>query len=81
MFMFLPSQFPELNPLITRRFQEKGDAETAFQLVLFSDGLQRTKELASQYCNNAVTQLAQLAPSLYQQALVMQTNKILHRMK
>lgn len=64
-----------------RRFQEPGDAETAFRLVLQSDGLQRTKELASQYCNDAVNQLSKLSSSPYQQALVTLAHQILHRMK
>lgn len=64
-----------------RRFQEAGDADTAFRLVLRSDGLERTKELANQYCNDAVTQLAQLTASPYQQALVTLAHQILHRMK
>ncbi|XP_057370172.1 all trans-polyprenyl-diphosphate synthase PDSS1-like isoform X2 [Daphnia carinata] len=79
--LFAAQKFPELNPLIMRRFQEPGDAETAFRLVLRSDGLQRTKELARQYCNDAVTQVAQLTPSPYQQALVTLAHQILHRMK
>ena len=74
-------QFPELNALIMRRFQEPGDAEMAFNRVLQSDGLQRTKELAHQYCHDAVSQLALLTPSPYQQALVTMTDQILHRMK
>ncbi len=74
-------QFPELNPLILRRFKEPGDVETSFQLVLRSEGLQRTKELARQYCNDAVRQITQIAPSIYQQGLVKITDEILHRMK
>lgn len=41
-------QFPELNAMIARRFQQPGDVETAFRLILRSDGLQRTKDLATQ---------------------------------
>ena len=64
-----------------RRFQEPGDAEAAFEFVLRSDGLQQTKELARQYCNEAIVQLSQLAASPYQQALVRLTHQLLHRMK
>lgn len=74
-------QFPELNPLILRRFKEPGDVENAFDLVHRSDGLQRTKELAGQYCNDAVTQLAQLSPSTYQQLLFTLTHELLNRLK
>ena len=64
-----------------RRFGQPGDAERAFNLVLRSDGLQRTQDLARQYCREAVAQLALLAPSPYTAALVMMTDQILHRMK
>lgn len=64
-----------------RRFQEPGDAELAFDLVLQSDGLQRTKDLATQYCHDAIAQLDQLTPSPYKQALVSLAHQMLHRMK
>ncbi|EFX81004.1 hypothetical protein DAPPUDRAFT_318059 [Daphnia pulex] len=79
--LYAARKFPELNVLILRRFKEPGDVETAFDLVLRSDGLQRTKELAGQYCDDAVTQLAQLSPSPYQQALFTLTHELLNRMK
>ncbi len=64
-----------------RRFTDAGDVERAFELVVRSDGLQRTKELGQEYCNSAVHHLQQLAPSPYQQALVSLTHQVLHRMK
>lgn len=79
--LFAAQKFPELNPLIMRRFQEPGDAESAFEFVLRSDGLQQTKELARSYCDEAVIRLGQLAASPYQQALVTLTHQLLHRMK
>ena len=74
-------QFPELNQLILRRFNKPGDVETAFDLVHRSDGLEKTKELAGQYCDDAVTQLAQLSPSPYQQVLFTLTHELLDRLK
>jgi len=79
--LFAARKFPELNPLIMRRFQEPGDAEAALEFVLRSDGLQQTKELARSYCDEAVVQLGQLSTSPYQQALVTLTHQLLHRMK
>ncbi|KAI9565348.1 hypothetical protein GHT06_009140 [Daphnia sinensis] len=79
--LFAAHTFPELNPLIQRRFNQPGDVDTAFCLVHRSDGLQRTKELASQYCDDAVTQLAHLSPSSYQQILYTLTHELLNRMK
>jgi len=79
--LFAARKFPELNPLIVRRFQEPGDAEMALEFVMRSDGLQQTKELARSYCDEAVVQLGHLATSPYQQALVALTHQLLHRMK
>jgi len=79
--LFAARKFPELNPLIMRRFQESGDAERALEFVLRSDGLQQTKELARSHCDAAVVQLGHLATSPYQQALVTLTHQLLHRMK
>ncbi|XP_057370174.1 all trans-polyprenyl-diphosphate synthase PDSS1-like [Daphnia carinata] len=79
--LFAAHKFPELNPMIQRRFNQPGDVETAFYLVHRSDGLQRTKELASQYCDDALTQLTHLSPSSYQQILYTLTLELLNRMK
>jgi len=79
--LFAAQKFPELNKMIMRRFTDAGDVERAFELVVRSDGLQRTKELGQEYCNSAVHHLQQLAPSPYQQALVSLTHQVLHRMK
>lgn len=79
--LMFDEQFPELNPLIMRRFQEPGDAELAFNLVLQSDGLQRTKDLATHYCQDAITQLGELSASPYKQALMTLAHQMLHRMK
>nr|CAH0102571.1 unnamed protein product [Daphnia galeata] len=79
--LFAAQKFPELNQLILRRFNKPGDVETAFDLVHRSDGLEKTKELAGQYCDDAVTQLAQLSPSPYQQVLFTLTHELLDRLK
>jgi decaprenyl-diphosphate synthase subunit 1 len=67
--------------MIARRFQEPGDVETAFQLILQSDGMKKTKELATQYCDDAVKQIAQLSSSPCQQFLFTITHKLLNRIK
>ncbi|XP_046454606.1 all trans-polyprenyl-diphosphate synthase PDSS1-like isoform X2 [Daphnia pulex] len=79
--LFAAQQFPELNPMIARRFKEPGDVETAFQLILQSDGMNKTKELATEYCDDAVKQIAQLSSSPYQQFLFTITHKLLNRIK
>lgn len=70
-----------MNPLISRRFKEPGDVETANKLVLKSDGLQRTKELAIQYHDDAMKQVAQLPQSPHQEILVAIAHQLLNEIK
>ena len=58
--MFASEQFPELNKLILRRFSEKGDVETAFRLVMDSEGLQQTRLLANKYKEAAITSIGSM---------------------
>ncbi len=61
--LFAAAQYPELNSMIVRRFNESNDVQRAWQLVANSDGVHRTRELARQHCRRA----AQLVinPGLY----------------
>ena len=69
-------QHPELNELIERRFSQPGDVEKALDFVHNSDGLQRTKQLAQQYCTEAVRCLDVLRDSPYKQSLIEITEKV-----
>lgn len=44
---------PSLGPLILRKFSEPGDVDTARDLVLASDGMDRTRALAREYAEAA----------------------------
>ncbi|XP_046454863.1 all trans-polyprenyl-diphosphate synthase PDSS1-like [Daphnia pulex] len=79
--LFAAQQFPELNPMILRRFKEPGDVATAYSLILKSDGLQRTKELATQYYGDAMDKIAQLSQSPYQEMLFTVTHQLLNKIK
>lgn len=74
-------QFPELNPMIMRRFQEPGDVQKAFEFVHKSDGLEQTQFLARQHCDEAVRVISSLKPSIEQKALITITDKLLNRSK
>lgn len=52
--LFAAKQYPELNQLISRRFSLAGDVEKAYEIVLNSDGLQNTRNLAKQHCDFAI---------------------------
>ncbi|XP_002738102.1 all trans-polyprenyl-diphosphate synthase PDSS1-like [Saccoglossus kowalevskii] len=79
--LFACQQYPELNALIMRRFSEPGDVEKARRLVAETDGIQQTRYLAQQYCNEAIKQISGLAESPARKALVTLTHKILNRIK
>ena len=78
--LFASSKFPELEPMITRRFSHPGDVETSFKAVLESDGLERTKELATKHCKLAIKAIESLSESAYKDSLIELTEIILHRM-
>jgi len=68
--LFASSKFPELEPMISRRFSQPGDVESAFRAVLESDGLDRTRELAQKHCNEALNALKFVQDSDYKSALI-----------
>ncbi|XP_026481825.1 decaprenyl-diphosphate synthase subunit 1-like isoform X2 [Ctenocephalides felis] len=79
--LFACERFPELNPMIMRRFQEPGDFERAFELVHKSNGLEQTRFLARKHCVEACRQLGKLADSPYQKALGVVSDLVINRLK
>jgi len=79
--LFASKQFPDLVPLIDRRFSEPGDVEKAINYVQKSEGLDQTRYLAQQHCMQAIDQVNQLRKSPEQKALVTMTHKVLNRLK
>uniref|UniRef100_A0A1B0DP39 Uncharacterized protein n=2 Tax=Phlebotomus papatasi TaxID=29031 RepID=A0A1B0DP39_PHLPP len=79
--LFACEKYPELNPMIMRRFQEPGDVEKAFELVHKSQGLEQTRFLARKHCIEAIRLAQELAESPYQKALVVVGDLVLNRMK
>ncbi|KAL7074031.1 hypothetical protein ACQ4LE_006284 [Meloidogyne hapla] len=60
--LFAADEFPELDPLIERRFSQPGDVEKALELVKRSNGLQNSRELARQHGEAAIENIRQLLP-------------------
>ncbi|XP_068630972.1 all trans-polyprenyl-diphosphate synthase PDSS1 [Battus philenor] len=79
--LFACEKYPELNPMIMRRFQETGDVEKAFELVHKSRGLEQTRFLARKHGVEAARLAAELTDSPYQKALVVTTDLVLNRIK
>lgn len=80
-FFLLYFQYPELNPMIMRRFKEPGDVEKAFELVHKSQGLEQTRFLARKHCLEAIKLANKLAESPYQKGLTDIMDLVLNRMK
>jgi decaprenyl-diphosphate synthase subunit 1 len=78
---FILFQYPELNPMIMRRFQEPGDVEKAFELVHKSQGLEQTRFLAKKHCIEAVRLAQTLTESPYQKSLLVVSDLVINRIK
>ncbi|KAL2912103.1 coq1 putative hexaprenyl diphosphate synthase [Polyrhizophydium stewartii] len=79
--LYAAQTFPELYPLMERKFCHDGDVEKALELVFKSDGIARTRALAEAYCTDAISAISTLPPSLAQTALIQLTQAILTRRK
>ena len=78
--LFASQEHEELNKLIARRFSQPGDVEQAFNWVLQSGGLEKTKSLAKKHCDDAITALDIIRDSKYKGALVGLCDKVLNRL-
>ena len=77
--LFAQQQFPRVRELIGRKFEAPGDVEEAHDFVLRSDGIERTKDLAVDYSNQAVEAILRLEQSEARDALVGLARKITNR--
>ncbi|HEY9597890.1 MAG TPA: solanesyl diphosphate synthase [Cyanophyceae cyanobacterium] len=71
---------PYLEVLIEREFAQPDDLEQAMALVKESQGIERSRELASYHAQAAVQKLAQLKPSESTNALIELADYVLSRM-
>ncbi|KAG0343702.1 coq1 putative hexaprenyl diphosphate synthase [Podila humilis] len=79
--LFAWEEFPELGKLIKRNFDQEGDVETAWNLVLKSQGLEQTRRLAQIHCQRAIAAVSRLPDSQAKTALIQLTEKVLDRKK
>jgi geranylgeranyl pyrophosphate synthase len=77
--LFAQQQYPVLTEMIHRKFELPSDVEKAHDLVMSSDGLERTKELAMEYSNQAVEAILELEQSDSRDALVKLARQITTR--
>jgi len=79
--LFATTKFPELEDMIARRFSKPGDVEKAFEFVLQSDGLDRTRIMAREHCDSALSAIESLTDSKYKWALASMTDFCINRLK
>ena len=79
--LFAAEKYPELNLMISRRFENKEDVERAFDLVQRSSGLDETRRLAKKHCDDAIVSLENFKSSNYKSALIQLCDTVLNRMK
>lgn len=72
-------EHPELKTLVARKFGEDGDVQRACELVLDSQGLQRTKELATFHAQAAVDACCSLPESNARAGLIRLCHVVLSR--
>ncbi|KAJ2838077.1 coq1 putative hexaprenyl diphosphate synthase [Coemansia erecta] len=74
-------EYPQLGPLVARKFEQKGDVDVAWDLVHASNGLARTRALAQIYADRAIEALEILPASPARDALRDVTMSVLTRSK
>lgn len=79
--LFAWKERPELGELIARKFGEEGDVEVARKAVEECGGLEKTREMAQDYCYKALENLRVLPESDARSALEFLTNSVLTRSK
>lgn len=79
--LFASEEFPELRPLIDRKFKQDGDVERAVELVFASKGIERTKELARVHAETAVDAILELDASVHRDSLIHLANRVVARTK
>ena len=78
-FFEMDDEFPEIGPMVQRRFAEEGDVQAASKMILESDALQRTRDLAVSHAQQAADAIGVLPPSPARDALLRLCFDVLNR--
>jgi geranylgeranyl pyrophosphate synthase len=79
--LFAAEDYPELEPMMDRKFRQEGDVERAVELVFASDGIERTKQMARVHAELAMEAALELEPSVHRDALINLAYKVVSRTK
>ncbi|CDN11800.1 MAG: solanesyl diphosphate synthase [Richelia sp.] len=78
--LFALEEQPYLEVLIEREFAQEGDLDQAMSLIKNSQGIQRSRELATDHAKIAVENIEAIAPSPSRQTLINLANYVLSRL-
>jgi geranylgeranyl pyrophosphate synthase len=77
--LFAVDEFPQLQTLISRKFELPGDIENALLLVQKSQGLEKCKKLAQIHIEKAIEVIQILPESVARESLIALACKVLTR--
>ncbi|KAH7930439.1 terpenoid synthase [Leucogyrophana mollusca] len=77
--LYAYEEYPEMGPLIERKFEGEGDVELALSLVRRSSGVERTRDLARAHADKAREVLGHLPESDARIALEVLTERVVKR--
>ena len=77
--LYAVDEQPELKTLVARKFEVDGDVQRACELVIDSQGLQRTKDLATYHAQCAVDACCSLPASTARDGLIQLCHVVLSR--
>jgi len=79
--LFAAEEYPELELMMDRKFKEDGDVEKSRDLILQSQGIERTKELARVHAERAMEAILPWEATEYRDALINLAYKVVQRTK
>ena len=79
--LFAAEEFPELEVMMDRKFKEEGDVEKSRDLILQSQGIERTKELARVHAERAMEAILPWEATEHRDALINLAYKVVQRTK
>lgn len=77
--LFAAETYPELETMMDRKFKESGDIDVAKELVLESNGIERTKQLARVHAELSMEAAMELNDSIYRDALINLAHMVVRR--
>jgi len=79
--LFAAEEYPELEAMMDRKFKKSGDVEKSRKLILQSQGIERTKELARVHAERAMEAILPWNATKYRDALINLAYKVVKRTK